>query len=101
MVKHIVWFTLKDEAEGASAAENAAKMVSMLTALNGEIPTLHSIEASAAVLETSTEPVGVILQTVHDDAEGLNAYNIHPKHQECVKFIKEVVSSRRAIDYVI
>jgi len=101
MVKHIVWFTLKDEAGGKTAAENAAKIVDMVRALDGKIPTLKHVEITTETLDTTTEPVGVVLQTMHDDAQGLHEYNVHPEHQKCVAFIKEVISSRKAIDYVV
>ncbi|MCG8531901.1 MAG: Dabb family protein [Desulfovibrionales bacterium] len=97
MIKHIVWFTLKEE----NADANADKAIEMLTALQGVVPTLNSIEVSKTSLETSTEAIGFILQTTHDTPEGLHEYNVHPAHQECVAFIKQVVTSRRAIDYVI
>ena len=101
MIKHIVWFTLKEEAEGASAAENAEKMVAMLRALEGKIPTLNSIQVSKDFLETTSEDVQVILVSTHDDAEGLAAYAGHPEHLKCVEVIKHVIASRKAIDFVM
>jgi hypothetical protein len=101
MVKHIVWLTMKEEARGGAAAENAAKTVAMLKALDGRIPSLRHIEVTTETLESSSESVDVILQTEHDDAQGLHEYQIHPKHQECAAFIMDVISSRRVIDYVV
>ncbi|ABB36995.1 Stress responsive alpha-beta barrel domain-containing protein [Oleidesulfovibrio alaskensis G20] len=101
MIKHIVWWTLKEEAEGATAAENAEKMIRMLRELDGRIPSLMAIEASSAIAATTTEQVDVILQTVHASAEDLQAYAEHPEHVKCVGFIKAVVSGRKAIDYEV
>lgn len=101
MIKHIVWWTLKDEAEGATAAENASKMVEMLRALSGRIPALKSLDVSMELLASTTEPCQVILLSTHDDAEGLKAYAEHPEHMACVGFIKQVVATRKAIDFVV
>jgi len=102
MIKHIVWWSLKDEAAGGTAAENCEKMLTMLRALDGKIPSLKSIEVSATFLESTTEaPIQIILQSVHDDAEGLQAYAVHPEHMKCVEFIKQIVASRKAVDYVL
>jgi hypothetical protein len=101
MLKHIVWWTLKDEAEGASGAENGRRMLDMLRGLEGRIPTLLSIEVTMDFLGSSTEPCQILLQSSHDDAEGLKAYAEHPEHMKCVEFIKKVVASRKAIDYIV
>ncbi|MCT4627614.1 Dabb family protein [Halodesulfovibrio sp.] len=101
MIKHIVWFTFKEEAEGASAAENAAKTVDILRNLEGKIPALKSIDVSMTFAKTTTEDVQVILLSTHDDEAGLASYNEHPLHQECVSFIKTVIASRKAIDFVV
>ena len=92
MVRHIVWWTLKPEAEGRTAAENAK--------LIRQIPSLKSLEVSYDLLPTCTMPVNVILMTTHDDAEGLKAYAEHPAHVAVGKeLIKLVTESRQAIDY--
>lgn len=101
MIKHIVWWTLKEEAEGAKACENAVKMMEMLKNLEGRIPALLSIEVSTTFLHSSSEDVQVILQTSHNTPEDLQAYAVHPEHIACVEFIKNVVSSRKAIDYIV
>jgi hypothetical protein len=101
MIKHLVWWSLKEEAAGAPAAENCTKMVAMLRALEGKIPSLKSIEISTEFLgSTSEEPIQVILQSTHDDEAGLKAYAVHPEHMKCVEFIKQIVATRKAIDYV-
>jgi hypothetical protein len=93
-------WTLKDEAEGATKLENAKKMKEILEALADKIDFLNHIEVSYDVFE-SVPGCDVILFTEFDDKEKLNAYAIHPLHLECVDFIKKVVTSRSAVDYVI
>ena len=88
MVRHIVWWTLKPEAEGRTAAENAKLIKQRLEALMGQIPSLKSLEVSYDFLPTCTMPVNVILMTEH------------PAHVAVGKeLIKLVTESRQAIDY--
>ena len=56
MIRHIVWWTLKPEAEGRSAAENAELMKKAARGLIGKIPGLLSLDISGTVLGTSTMP---------------------------------------------
>lgn len=101
MIRHLVWWTLKPEAEGRTAAENAALMKARLEALMGEVPSLKSIEVSYEFLPSSTQPVQVILMSTHDDAAGLKAYAEHPKHVAVgTELVKLVTETRQAIDYV-
>ena len=101
MLRHIVWWTMKDEAEGASGAENAAKMLAMLQNLKGRIPTLKDLEVTTTFLEITTEPVQILLQSTHDDGAGLKAYAEHPAHLDLVELVKAVVDSRQSIDFEV
>lgn len=101
MINHIVWWTLKEEAEGATALENSTKIKGMLDGLSGQIEPLKSLEVSLDIEDTTTVEAQLVLRSTHDDMAGLSAYANHPKHLEVVEFIKKVVSSRQAIDYSI
>ncbi len=101
MITHIVWWTLKDEALGANATENREKMITMLRGLEGNVPSLRSIAVSTEFLGTTTESVQVVLISSHDDAAGLKAYADHPEHLKCVEFIKQIVATRKVMDFVV
>lgn len=101
MIKHIVWWTLKDEAEGATAKENALKIKALGDPLINKIDALKSLEISVTIQSTTTIPVNVILQSSHDSMEKLAEYANHPEHLVLVDFVKKVCSSRNAIDYEI
>jgi hypothetical protein len=100
VIKHIVMWTLKEEAEGNVAAENAAKIKTMLEALGGRIEGLRSIEVSFNIVASDPE-CHIILCSVHDDVDALNGYQNHPEHQACLPFVKAVAASRKAVDYEI
>ena len=101
MLRHIVWWTLKDEAEGFTADQNAAR-VKEASAILSTIPGVITVEVSIEVAEaTSTVPARIVLQSAHADADALKAYADHPIHLEFAKLIKAVCSSRQALDYYI
>jgi len=100
MVRHIVMWTLKEEVDGVSAKENAAKMKGMLEALKGRIEGLRDIAVSSDILGDD-KCCDILLCSDHDDAAALDHYQGHPEHQACVAFIKGVVNSRKAVDFVL
>lgn len=100
MLRHIVWWTLKDEAEGYSPEENARR-VKEASALLKTIPGVISVEVSIDVAATSTVPARIVLQSAHADGDALNAYAEHPIHLRFVQLIRAVCASRQALDYRI
>ncbi len=98
MVKHIVWWTLKD----GIALEETVKQIDVLAkSLLGKIEGLQSIEVSANFASSTTEKADIILQSVHASKEALALYYPHPEHVKVGEFIKPLVASRNAIDYEI
>ena len=100
MLTHVVWWTLKPEAQGRNAAQNAALLKERLDALRGRIPSLKDLSVGVEVLGSSTEQAGLVLVSRHDDAEGLAAYVSHPEHQAVGAILKELVATRKAIDFI-
>lgn len=100
MIKHIVMWTLKAQAEGASAEENARVMKNMLEGLAGKIPGLRHIEVGLRIVQSSL-PCQVVLYSELDSGEALQGYQQHPEHLQCVEFVKKVVAERNVLDYAI
>ena len=101
MVRHVVWWEMKPEANGKSGLENAEIIKMALQGLLGQIPSLRTLEVSTEFVPGTTESVNLILSSTHDDAAGLKAYAEDPRHVRiAVELVKPAVSSRRAIDYV-
>ena len=101
MLHHIVWWTLKEEAEGLTAEENGKRLVELGNTLRGQIDGLLSIEFSINIASTSTVPAQLVLHSTHPDADALAAYAIHPLHLAFGKELKPCVDSRQALDYEI
>jgi len=100
MIKHIVMWTLKDEAAGADKAANALKMKELLSALRGLIPIIKDLEVGLDVFAASPA-CDVILYTAFATRADLDTYQAHPEHQKVVGFVKQVVASRSVVDYEI
>ncbi|MEF9944180.1 MAG: Dabb family protein [Burkholderiaceae bacterium] len=100
MLKHIVMWKLKDFAEGADRAANAAKMKSLLEAMSGKVPGLLKLEVGLATpgLEATCD---VVLDCEFTDAAALAAYQNHPEHVAMKPFIGAIREARQVVDYQV
>jgi heme-degrading monooxygenase HmoA len=98
MLKHIVMWKLKDHAEGADRAANAAKMKSLLDSCRDVVPGIVEFEVALAQpgLEATYD---VVLYSVFADKAALDAYQDHPKHVAVKPFIGAVRLERQCMDY--
>ena len=98
MIKHIVMWKLKPEAAGRSRAENAVLIKDGLEALDGIIDGVTAIEVGIGIdLPGSTWDI--VLYSVFESQQDLNAYQVHPEHKKMGTLIKECSESRQAVDY--
>jgi hypothetical protein len=100
VLKHIVLFKLKSSAEGASKEQNAARMVEMLHALRSEIPVIKHLEAGTNAIPSEAAYDVAIYSEFANEAD-LKTYVNHPEHLKVVEFVKKVVESRVAVDYLV
>ena len=100
MIKHLVLWTLKDYAEGASKQENARKVKAMLEDMRGRIPGILKLEVGLNV-EPSDSASDISLYTEFESREALHAYQIHPDHMKVKDFLPLVRTERRVIDYEV
>ena len=98
MVKHIVFWKLKEEANGMSKAENAAAIKQKLEELNGKIEGCIKLEVGFDFLH-SVESADVVLYIEFEDKAALDFYANHPLHKAVMPFIAEARSERRVVDY--
>ena len=92
MMTHVVLFKFADPA----AAETAA---AKLAAMDGRIETLRGIQVGLDVSK-SARSFDVALITRFDDQAGLDAYAVHPVHQEVVSYIKANAEKSIVVDYL-
>jgi hypothetical protein len=98
MVKHIVMWKLKDQAEGASKEENTRKLKDTLEAMKAKIPQIVDLEVGLQ-MRPDESAYDVVLTTSHQTREDLEKYQSHPHHQQVAAFVKKIVSDRKVVDY--
>lgn len=100
MIKHIVFWRLKDSAHGNDRATNARLIKQKLEGLRGRIPGLLSIEVGVDFVagETSSH---VALYSEFASREALAGYQAHPEHKAIVPFVADAAAERRMVDYEV
>ena len=100
MLKHIVMWKLKDQAEGLVRAANAQKMKELLDACAGIVPGILKFEVALAQpgLEATYD---VVLYSEFADRAALDAYQDHPQHVALKPFIGAVREARQCMDYEV
>lgn len=91
MLKHIVMWKLKDTAD-------ASRFKAELDTCKGIVPGMHEFEV-ATRQEGHQATHDVALYSVFDDAAALQAYIVHPRHQDVVAAVSALAESRSAFDY--
>ena len=90
MIRHVVLLRFADPADAPEAKQR-------LEALTGRIPALHALEAGIDVLRTEAS-YDLALVTTHDDLAGLDAYQVHPEHQEFLAWVRPRLAARAVVD---
>jgi len=98
MVKHIVLWKLKDEAEGRHAHENALLLKQNLEALTGKIKEIVSLQVGLN-FNPSEAAYDVALYTEFNTKEDLFAYRKHPEHVKVAELIGKVRNKVVVVDY--
>jgi hypothetical protein len=100
MVRHIVFWKFGDGFTESENKKNAIRIKESLELLQKEIPGVVSIKVIIDPLPTSSGDAAVILDSLFENAEALNNYQIHPEHVKAGSFIKSVMKDRKCIDYM-
>jgi hypothetical protein len=100
MIKHIVFWRLKDQVNGRGKAEIAFELKKRLEALRGVVPGLLHLEVGLDFLKSETSS-DLALYTEFSSREALDAYQKHPAHKEFVDFSHDLRTERRVVDYEI
>ena len=97
MVKHIVMWKLKEEAEGNSKEVNAKLMKKSLEDLKEKIPVLKLSEVG--INNNDVNEYDVVLNCEFNNMADLDIYQNHPEHVKVGGFVRSVVESRACVDY--
>lgn len=99
-LKHIVLFRMKEHAANHSGHENGEKLMQMLNALPSQIPEIRSFEVGRDILKTPAS-WDIALDSSFKNLEDLEAYRVHPAHQQVVEWVKLTTAERAVADFWI
>ncbi len=100
MIKHIVMFRLKEEAEGNSKAVNAKKIKDILDALPHKIQQIKLYEVGIN-FAVSPSAADLVLISGFISVKELDEYRKHPAHQKALDFILKVIDESSVVDYEV
>ena len=100
MIRHIVMWSLKEEAEGADRATNVRKFVELLESCRDVVPGIVEFETGTAQpgFEAGHD---VVLNSLFESRAALEAYQAHPTHEAIKPFLGAVRSARVCVDYEV
>jgi hypothetical protein len=95
MLTHIVCWKYKAE----TTAEQREEHIARLRALPGLIPDIESFEVGADILHLDRSfDTGLV--AVFPDRAALDAYNVHPEHQEVVAIGRQIAEKVISVDFL-
>lgn len=100
MIKHIVVWSLKNNAEGFTKAENAERIKTEILKLKEQIPQIKKIEAGINIT-MADDAFDIALNSEFNSVEDLQIYIDHPVHIKFKEFILPLKRDKRVIDYYI
>lgn len=95
MVKHIVFWNLKDGAEGKTKDENGAIIKEGLEGLVGKIDGLEKAQVSRGI---NPKGFDLCLCSEFSSREALEAYQQNPLHDKVRQYVHKVISERVVFD---
>lgn len=104
MIRHVVMWKLKEEAEGASKKKNAEKMKLILEGLKTNIDEIKNVEVGINITadEEDDEPgsaFDVVLISDFQTELDYTMYTRNVHHKKATDFINSVIEERYFVDY--
>lgn len=102
MIRHVVMWKLKDEAEGATKEKNAEKMKLILEGLKVNIDEIKSVEVGINITEDDEEAgtaFDVVLISDFETELDYTMYTRNAHHKKAIDFINSVIEERHFVDY--
>lgn len=100
MLKHIVMWRFKENADGQTAQQHAQWLKSQLDALVGVVPEIRSLECGLDEIGTPAS-FHAVLTVVVDDQAALKRYAEHPTHAAIALRAREITETRVVVDYTL
>jgi len=98
MIKHIVMWKFKEEAEGRTRKENLDYVAQRLRALIPIIPEIGSMDIGQDIgVGRDTYDMALIME--FEDEAALATYQGHPEHKKVSAYVAKVREGRTCVDY--
>ncbi len=96
MIRHIVFFKFKEEANEGERAE----LVAALKNLKAQIPLVKALEVEPDI-GGKPNSYDIALNSVFENMDDLETYAVHPDHVKVVERVKALCQSSVKVDYTI
>lgn len=100
MIKHIVMWTIKENADGKSKQENIRQLKEKLEALPDLIPEIQFYEVGVNFCE-SDSAYDVALISHFENRSDLKNYQTHPDHVKVAEFVAKIRDRGVVVDYEV
>lgn len=99
MIRHIVMFKYKEEAEGNVKQENLVKTKNMLESLEDKVEEIKYLHVGLNDERAESSNYDLVLTVDLATMSDLDTYQTNPDHMEVGKFIKKVAEARACVDF--
>ena len=99
MIRHIVAWNYSPEFSDEEKLANGLKVKEKLEGLKALIPEIVEIRVHLKQLGTSDK--AVVLNSLFASEAALQAYQVHPEHQQAADFVRSVLTDRVCLDFLI
>jgi hypothetical protein len=97
MVKHIVFFKLKDALTPQEKAQVTRDFKAAIEALPAQIPFIRRVYVSGNI--NPAEQWDICLESEFDSLDDVKAYSAHPAHLAAAAILKEAKADRACVDF--
>lgn len=97
MIRHVVMWKFKSEAEGKTREENMTLVRNSLYALVPVIPEIKKMEIGFDTSHTDMS-ADLMLITEFESKEALGTYAVHPEHLKVSSYVRRVIETRVVLD---
>jgi len=101
LIRHIVMWKLKETAEGATRADNLAKLKDLLEGCRKLVPGTPQLLQTGVAEPGLFSTYDLVLVSDFADKAALDAYQNHPDHVVVKQFAQAVAEARQCVDYVV
>jgi quinol monooxygenase YgiN len=98
VIKHVVFWRLKDAADDGARVRSIELIRSAVEGMRATVPGIRHIEVGAD-FERSSAAWDVALYSEFESREALDAYQVHPEHDRVRVLVGGLVAERAVVDY--